>query len=111
MCVNYPFSCRIVIGAPKGTFPGGLSLSNVELPPANRTGLVFSCSLEGQDACVGVRGDTTLYIGGNVSPDTTNHIQPIGGDVSDFFTPAVSEGRLFDEARKYHLYKLFNVCE
>ena len=94
------YCCRVIVGAPHGSYPGGLNLTDPEDPASPNTGLVYSCPLEG--ACEGVRGNTSFYLGGNVA--ITNGVQGRFGmpttTSSVFFLPAISEGRLFDQARK-----------
>jgi len=80
---------RIIIGAPNGTFPGGLPLNDPGQMAENQTGLVYSCPvLPGE--CEGIQGNLSLYIN---SPDN---------DMSEFElqAPLDIEGRLFDQARK-----------
>ena len=93
--------CRVIVGAPRGTFPGGLNLTDPELPAIDRTGLVYSCPV-GIGDCEGVRGDTDRYIGAGVSVDITNGFQtePMSAVSRDLFTQAIAEGRLFDQARE-----------
>ena len=73
---------RIIIGAPKGTYPGGLPLDDPGAPRSNETGLVYMCPVEPGE-CEGVRGNLSLY-----SSDLSN----------DRDNP---EGRLFDHFREY----------
>ena len=92
---------RVLVGAPKGSYPGGLNLSDPELPAASNTGLVYSCPI-GSGNCEGVRGDTSVYIGvPNIN--ITNGFQPglEAGDTREFFIDDIAEGKLFDQTRKY----------
>jgi hypothetical protein len=89
--------CRIIVGAPRGSYPGGLNLTDPEMRAVNRTGLVYSCPI-GPGDCEGVRGDITRYIGGNV--DITNGVQARVSMTNELFDQPISEGRLFDQARK-----------
>ena len=90
MCVII-LCCRIIVGAPFGTFPGGLSLSSN--PGESRTGLVYSCPVQ-PGICEGVRGNTSIYVG--ITPPV-----PIG-DLPD--DGPLIEGRLFDQTRKKFLF-------
>ena len=76
-----------------GTFPGGLSLSNPRQMAEDRTGLVYSCPVQ-PGVCEGVRGDTSIYVGINITDPTSD--LPENG--------AIIEGRLFDQARKKCLF-------
>ena len=93
------FCCRVVIGAPKGTYPGGLNLPDPGEPRAPNTGLVYSCPLPG--TCEGVVGDTSIYIGPGININITDHVQRFS---APFFSRPLSEGRLFDQAR------MFSMC-
>lgn len=88
-----------MIGAPKGTFPGGLDIVDPLLPAENNTGLIYQCQL-GNDVCEGVRGDVDLYIGDSITDDITNAVESYSFDSNNYFPAAISEGRLFDQARK-----------
>lgn len=69
-------------------------------PATIETGLVYSCPI-GPGTCEGVRGDTNDYIGGNIN--NTNGIQISLTTLGDsLFTDQISEGRLFDQARKWN---------
>lgn len=96
MVVCYSSVCRVIIGAPRGTYPGGLNLTDFELSAVDRTGLVYSCPI-GPGDCEGVRGDTSRYIGGSV--DITNGFQNRQSDTDELFDQPIAEGRLFDQAR------------
>ena len=92
---------RLIVGAPRGTYPGGLSLTDPAKPHENRTGLVYSCPSAGSDMCEGVRGNTTIYIGPDVNANITNGVQLDLISFSQAFNPDITEGRLFDQARKF----------
>ncbi|KAL5496319.1 hypothetical protein EMCRGX_G012578 [Ephydatia muelleri] len=54
---------RVVVGAPNGSYPGGLSLTNpsCSTPTINNTGLVYLCSIQpGKDTCDGAVGNGTV---------------------------------------------------
>ena len=70
--------CRIIVGAPMGTYPGGLPLEDPGEPALLQTGLIYSCSVT-EDQCEGVVGDTDDF---DVNNDTLN-----------------GAGRLFDHRR------------
>ena len=89
VCVNILYY-RIIVGAPMGTFPGGLPLPEPGQGAVNQTGLVYSCPVQ-PGVCEGVQGDMSIYAG---DPDGTGAV----GDLPD--NGAVIEGRLFDQARK-----------
>ncbi len=91
-------ACRVLIGAPRGTYPGGLNLTDPGSPASPNTGLVYSCPV-GQGQCEGVRGNTSRYIGQDLN--LTNGVQDVVSTSSDFFIQPIAEGRLFDQARKY----------
>ena len=93
ICVIFP--CRVIISAPRGTYPGGLNLSDLLLPAVEKTGLVYSCPI-GPGDCEGIRGDTSRYFGNS---DFTNSIQNTPSRGRDIFIQAISEGRLFDQSR------------
>lgn len=95
---NYTFH-RVLIGAPRGTYPGGLNLTDPELQATNNTGLVYSCPI-GPGECEGVRGDSSRYIGEGVDIDITNGFQTVSSRSRDLFIQSIAEGRLFDQARK-----------
>lgn len=62
------------------------------------TGLVYSCPL-GPGDCAPVTGDTTRYVGGDI--DITDGYQPVvNSDLTAIYSQEISEGRLFDQARK-----------
>ena len=93
---------RIIIGAPRGTYPGGLNLTDPGRPREDETGLVYSCPIL-PGPCEGVRGDTSLYL------DESN-LEVLNNDLSLFdsqltvpppFPINFTEGRLFDQAREY----------
>lgn len=93
-----------MVGAPRATYPGGLSLDDPLLPATPNTGLVYSCPLGGGD-CGGVVGDTSLYLVGPAATNSTvNGVQTnpqiSTNNFGEFFTPRISEGKLFDQARK-----------
>ena len=82
------FPCRIIIGAPNGTFPGGLPLTDPGQMAESQTGLVYSCPVLPGD-CEGIQGNISIY---SSCPDN---------DKSDRTLTSVDiEGRLFDQARK-----------
>ena len=90
VCVNILY-CRIIVGAPMGTFPGGLPLLDPGQRAENQTGLVYSCPVQ-PGVCEGVQGNMSIYAG-----------NPDGGTGAEVDLPdngAVIEGRLFDQARK-----------
>lgn len=51
MCLG--IFCRIIIGAPQGTYPGGVD-GLPELIPEERTGLVYQCPILSPGNCVGL---------------------------------------------------------
>ena len=75
---------RIIIGAPKGTYPGGLDLADPGLPASNQSGLIFSCPIS-PGLCEGVTGDPATFDLPGVTVDDDD---------------GVGEGRLFDHRRK-----------
>ena len=92
--------CRIIVGAPMGTFPGGLPLTDPGQPAENQTGLVYSCPVQ-PGVCEGVQGDTSITaqdIDANMATVFNN--LPTNGPVI--------EGRLFDQARKSGLCQNWN---
>ena len=98
----YLYVDRVIVGAPRGSFPGGLDLVDPELPAESETGLIYQCQL-GNDICEGVRGEVDRYIGASATVDITNGIQDVGlstFDNGEYFIQSISEGRLFDQARK-----------
>lgn len=110
-CIKFS-TCRVVIGAPRGTFPGGLNLTDTVDATGGQavddTGLVYSCSVSG--ICEGVRGDTSLYL-----PPTVTNASVINGVITAgiignrFFDPTIGEGRLFDQGREF-LAITSNTC-
>ena len=86
---------RIVVGAPRGTYPGGLGLPDPGTQRENRTGLVYSCIIGTDQPCEGVRGMERVYLD---SPAFTDGTQTFSRGQVDFFVPEISEGRLFDQA-------------
>ena len=71
---------RIIVGAPKGTFPGGLNLSDPGNDHISHTGLIYACSIApGSMGCDAIQR--------NVIPD----------DDTDSLK---GTGRLFDQTRK-----------
>ena len=88
----------MLIGAPRGTYPGGLALDDPLLRASDRTGLVYSCPI-GLGSCEGVTGNRDVYIGPSINPNITNAIGATNGALF-LFPQAYSEGRLFDQARK-----------
>ena len=79
-----------MVGAPRGTFPGGLNLSDPDSPAVPHTGLLYSCSIlpDLDTPCDGVRGDEdtlTAYL--NTTYDNSDN---------DLLNPG---GRLFDQRR------------
>ncbi len=72
---------RVIVGAPKGTFPGGLGYADPGQSADDETGLVYVCPLL-PGACEGLRGNMSLY-----SSDDDNDFD-------------IAEGRLFDHYRK-----------
>ena len=79
---THTYPPRIIIGAPKGTYPGGLNLVDPGMPASSQTGLIFSCPVS-PGSCEGVTGGT----------DTA--------DVDD--DDGFSQSRLFDHRRKYQI--------
>jgi hypothetical protein len=75
---------RIIIGAPYGTFPGGLSLADPGKRAENNTGLVYVCDVTGNN-CGGVTGNDSV-VSDNV--DSRFQAENLTG---------VTEGRLFDQ--------------
>ena len=84
--------CRIIVGAPMGTFPGGLPLSDPGQPAENQTGLVYSCPVQ-PGVCEGVQGDTSI-----TAADIDANMATVQRDLPN--SGPVIEGRLFDQARK-----------
>ena len=71
LCVLLFLYCRIIVGAPMGTFPGGLPLTDPGQSAENQTGLVYSCPVQ-PGVCEGVRGDTNITaqdIDANMQPN------------------------------------------
>ena len=86
---------RIIVGAPRGSFPGGLGLPDPGLPHSNITGLIYSCPVT-PGSCQGVRGDTTVYLSDTGFTDNRGAMGILRqGDI---------EGRLFDQARRFELH-------
>ena len=52
-----PHSNRVIVGAPRGTYPGGLALDDPGEPAESRTGLVYTCSVTPGGDCGPVLGD------------------------------------------------------
>ena len=90
------YLCRIIVGAPSGTFPGGLSLGDPGAPRAERSGLVYACPVQ-PGTCDGIRGDTTRYLG---VPHARDNNPCVDGLTLRTFPQSYIEGRLFDQARK-----------
>ena len=82
------FLFRIIVGAPKGTFPGGLDLTDRGQPAINRTGLVYACSITPQTMCDAVLGDENLFQNGDQIDNDGLH----------------GAGRLFDHRRMSNCY-------
>ena len=76
---------RIIVGAPRGTFPGGLNLPDPGEPAINRTGLIYSCTILPGTQCDAVRGDEDMFQDGDEIDNDGLH----------------GAGRLFDHRRKY----------
>ena len=59
---THSHTIRIVVGAPKGTYPGGLSLNapKFAFPPVNETGLVYQCPVSPGEC--GPIGDGSLPV-------------------------------------------------
>ena len=94
--------CRVIIGAPRGTFPGGLTtVQDFGMPGVSKTGLVYDCGLVGDPRCRGVTGDTALYSPPNATTDTIDSRIEESQSSRDSFPDALSEGRLFDQQRMY----------
>ena len=91
---------RIIIGAPKGTYPGGLNLTDYSLPAVNETGLVYNCQF-GSGVCEGVTGNTALYVTDPNAIDGRQSLTLNDIVITFGYNPANSEGRLFDQAREY----------
>ncbi len=91
----------MIVGAPRGSYPGGLSLDDPGLSATNETGLVYSCPI-GPGSCEGVIGDRSVYSGTGVDEDITNGVQttPIVTLPEFVYSQPISEGRLFDQARE-----------
>ena len=88
-CISlFLFLFRIIVGAPKGTFPGGLDLIDHGQPAINRTGLVYACSITPQTMCQAVLGDESLFQNGDQINNDGLH----------------GAGRLFDHRRMYNFY-------
>ena len=103
-CVSPLFLCislllsRIIVGAPRGTFPGGLSYEDPGARRVEQTGLVYSCPVL-PGTCDGVRGDTTRYLSNTSALDNNGGLGP-NMDRPIEFPQNFVEGRLFDQARK-----------
>ena len=55
------YICRLLVGAPTGTFPGGLDIEDRGNPAVEKTGLLYNCSLVDRDPpCGPVLGDDAL---------------------------------------------------
>ena len=87
---------RLLVGAPKGTYPGGLNLTDPFEPAERNTGLVYSCPILG--ACEGVTGDVSRYINDETLADGA--VPDVTISLNELYSQAISEGRLFDQARK-----------
>ena len=87
---------RVVVGAPVGTYPGGLSLSDPGKPAVNRTGLIYDCSVipNRDEPCGPVLGD-------DVTDTTVN-----GLDLTVDNDLLSAGGRLFDHRRMHKHYTL-----
>ena len=72
-------------------------MSDPFLPAQNRTGLVYNCPV-GQGQCVGIRGDLSRYIGNE--NDANGRVASFTTSIKQLYPQAISEGRLFDQARK-----------
>ena len=94
-----PHPPRVVVGAPVGTYPGGLSLSDPGKPAVNRTGLVYDCSVI-PNRCGPVLGDDVA--GTTVMTDTNVNGLDLTVD-NDFLSAG---GRLFDHRRMHRHYTL-----
>ena len=81
-------SNRVIVGAPRGTYPGGLALDDPGEPAENRTGLVYTCSVTPDGDCGPVLGDD----------QTGEMINDLTITVNNDFLSAGS--RLFDHRRE-----------
>lgn len=74
---------RILVGAPRGTFPGGLELDDLDLPAVDNTGLLYSCSIlpNTTSPCEAVQGDEAT-LSGQLSDPNNDLLQP-GGRLFD----------------------------
>lgn len=91
---------RIIIGAPRGTYPGGLGLRDLGNRREVETGLIYSCPVEPGE-CEGVRGDTDSYFSESMPAILNNDASIDNDQASTFLPPQYVEGRLFDQARKF----------
>ena len=58
LALTYVSVYRIIVGAPKGTFPGGLSgVTTGGSNPVSDTGLVYQCPVVNPGTCTGVFGN------------------------------------------------------
>lgn len=92
---------RLIVGAPHGTYPGGLS--SITDPGAERvvqTGLVYTCPIL-PGSCEGIRGDTTVYLNNPAARD--NDASLSGSQLIDY-PQSYIEGRLFDQAPNAKLW-------
>ena len=90
------------MGAPRGTFPGGLSITDFPntTAPENQTGLVYSCPVA-PAPCGGVRGSISVYRDDANAVDNNAEIGNTRITI-DNLPQAYVEGRLFDQARESH---------
>ena len=74
-------------------------MTDYSLPAEDETGLVYSCQF-GSGLCRGVTGNTALYVTDANAVDARQILNLF--TVLNFFsfTQAISEGRLFDQARE-----------
>ena len=101
-------SCRIIVGAPSGTFPGGLGFNDPGAQRAERSGLVYTCPIQ-PGTCDGVRGDTTRYLGVPDAQDNNANLVP--DQRLQNYPQSYIEGRLFDQARKPFCIKFCLLCD
>jgi integrin alpha 8 len=92
---------RVIVGAPWGTFPGGLPLEDPGEAAVDRTGLVYSCPISPGEMCDPVHGN-----------DQTGDMSGEGDDVltitvdNDFLA---SGSRLFDHRPNAEIFSRFGV--
>ncbi|XP_064401212.1 integrin alpha-5-like [Halichondria panicea] len=88
---------RIIVGAPNGTFPGGLpGLVDAGSDPVNNTGLVYQCPIDnGTCGAVGRDGSTSNPINRRLFDD-----QPDGANLTDYINDQVDPTNGFAESEQ-----------